>query len=137
MIGVRCQSLRPYVLTRSNTSAIFFYVMAYSPLRTLVGLVAVFHFFIPALSLEVTDASKCRGECGDRKNTLTTDLVCQDSSFNTTANGITMKNCLLCESTGTTYLNNHSGDLWDFLCMYYLDHLSPFLHTPRSIPLHL
>ncbi|PIG80772.1 hypothetical protein AARAC_010659 [Aspergillus arachidicola] len=89
--------------------------MAYLPLRTLVGLAAAIYFSIPALSLEVTDSSKCRGECGDRKNTLTTDLVCQDSSFNTTANGITMKNCLLCESTGTTYINDHSGDTWDFL----------------------
>ncbi|KAE8136571.1 hypothetical protein BDV38DRAFT_249281 [Aspergillus pseudotamarii] len=90
-------------------------MMAYLPLRTLVGLVAVLSLSIPVLSLEVLDSSKCRGECGDRKNTLTTDLVCQDSSFNTTANGITMKNCLLCESTGTTYVNDHASDTWDFL----------------------
>ncbi|KAE8372788.1 hypothetical protein BDV26DRAFT_273381 [Aspergillus bertholletiae] len=89
--------------------------MVYMPLRTLVGLVATISFCTPVVSLEVLDASKCRGECGERKNTLTTDLVCEDSSFNTTANGITMKNCLLCESTGTTYINDHQSDTWDFL----------------------
>ncbi|KAE8408597.1 hypothetical protein BDV37DRAFT_156747 [Aspergillus pseudonomiae] len=89
--------------------------MAYLPLRTLVGLVAAISLCIPALSLEVLDSSKCRAVCGDRKNTLTSDLVCQDSLFNTSANGLTMKSCLLCESTGTTYVNNRSSDIWTFL----------------------
>lgn len=72
------------------------------------------------LALEVTSGSPCKSVCnGDYKGgfTFEGDLVCSDSQYNTTSEGNTMKSCLLCESTSTTYDNETENDLLWFLCM--------------------
>ncbi|KAE8393153.1 hypothetical protein BDV23DRAFT_192072 [Aspergillus alliaceus] len=84
--------------------------------RALIGLIlTTFYLTIPVTSLNVLKSSKCAAECGERTNTLASDLVCPDSSFNTSADGLTMKNCLLCLSTGTTYISDEQSDTWSFL----------------------
>ncbi|KAH8432675.1 uncharacterized protein LDX57_010302 [Aspergillus melleus] len=67
-----------------------------------------------AFSLAVTGSSSCTETCGSGF-TYASDLVCSDSSFNSTSKGLKLKDCLLCESTSTAYELPNQNDIYWFL----------------------
>ncbi|KAB8237481.1 uncharacterized protein BDW43DRAFT_297213 [Aspergillus alliaceus] len=81
----------------------------------LVGLIAAIYLYTPAISLGTIETSKCIKDCGSSRKTTADDLVCQDSAYNTTEKGKTVKSCLLCQSTGTAYISDERNDIYTFL----------------------
>ena len=83
--------------------------------RILLGLLAVAYLFTPVYSLATIPKSKCIKNCGTTPKTTADDLVCPDSAYNNTEKGRTVKDCLLCQSTGTAYINDERNDIYTFL----------------------
>ncbi|OGM49844.1 hypothetical protein ABOM_001439 [Aspergillus bombycis] len=83
--------------------------------RILLGLLAVTYIFTPVYSLATIEKSKCIKNCGTTRKTSADDLVCPDSAYNNTQKGRTVKDCLLCQSTGTAYINDERNDIYTFL----------------------
>ncbi|KAE8150800.1 hypothetical protein BDV25DRAFT_153771 [Aspergillus avenaceus] len=79
------------------------------------GLLALAYFCEPVASLVYIRQSKCAAACGDKSTISDDDVVCPDSSFNSTAEGLTIRDCLLCQSTGTTYVTDERSDTYNFL----------------------
>ncbi|KAE8150801.1 hypothetical protein BDV25DRAFT_139483 [Aspergillus avenaceus] len=89
-------------------------------LHKLNASLAIYFLFILIQTIQVTslgtiNTSKCISVCGDDRKTTTSDLVCPDSSYNSSSNGETMKTCLLCQSTGTAYISDERNDIYTFL----------------------
>ena len=76
---------------------------------------------IPALAVIATVNSPCLSICGGTQKTVDDELICNDGDYNSTVKGLTMKNCLLCESTSTTYSNQFDSDLYWFICRLSLE----------------
>jgi hypothetical protein len=76
---------------------------------------------IPALAVIATVNSPCLSICGGTDKTVDDELICNDGDYNSTVKGLTMKNCLLCESTSTTYSNQFNSDIYWFICALSLD----------------
>ncbi|KAE8154607.1 hypothetical protein BDV25DRAFT_103207 [Aspergillus avenaceus] len=73
--------------------------------------IALASLWVPAIALSVTSSSPCASVCDNGGGaTVASDLVCADTDYNTTVKGLTMKRCLLCQSTSTTYKNASSND---------------------------
>ncbi|KAF4214573.1 hypothetical protein CNMCM8980_001363 [Aspergillus fumigatiaffinis] len=70
---------------------------------------------IPALAVIATVNSPCLSICGGTDKTVDDELICNDGDYNSTVKGLTMKNCLLCESTSTTYSNQFNSDIYWFI----------------------
>ncbi|KAF7118910.1 hypothetical protein CNMCM5793_008546 [Aspergillus hiratsukae] len=70
---------------------------------------------IPALAVIATVNSPCLSICGGTQKTVDDELICNDGDYNSTVKGLTMKNCLLCESTSTTYSNQFDSDIYWFI----------------------
>ncbi|KAE8164803.1 hypothetical protein BDV40DRAFT_298122 [Aspergillus tamarii] len=81
----------------------------------LLGLLAVTYLFTPVHSLATIPSSKCVKSCGSSRKTTADDLVCPDAAYNSTAKGKTVRDCLLCQSTGTAYINDERNDIYTFL----------------------
>ncbi|KAE8372789.1 hypothetical protein BDV26DRAFT_297535 [Aspergillus bertholletiae] len=81
----------------------------------LLALLAVTYLVTPVCSLATIPTSKCIKDCGDTRKTSADDLVCPDSAYNNTKDGRIVKDCLLCQSTGTAYINDERNDIYTFL----------------------
>ncbi|RHZ43991.1 uncharacterized protein CDV56_100788 [Aspergillus thermomutatus] len=69
----------------------------------------------PVLAVIATVNSPCLSICGGTEKTVNDELICNDGDYNSTVHGLTMKNCLLCESTSTTYSNQFDSDIYWFI----------------------
>ncbi|EAW11716.1 uncharacterized protein ACLA_094150 [Aspergillus clavatus NRRL 1] len=83
--------------------------------NVLLLLLGVFLLVAPSLAVVVSEGSPCLVTCGGTAKTENRDLICKDADYNTTAEGIKMKNCLLCESTSTTYRTPYDSDIYWFI----------------------
>ncbi|GIJ99497.1 hypothetical protein Aspvir_001629 [Aspergillus viridinutans] len=70
---------------------------------------------IPASAVIATVNSPCLSICGGTAKTVNDELICNDGDYNSTVKGLAMKNCLLCESTSTTYSNQFDSDIYWFI----------------------
>jgi hypothetical protein len=80
--------------------------------------------------LEVTNTSLCAGTCNGPSLTFSDDLSCSDEAYWNTANGVTFRNCLECESTSVAVSGDTStpqnNDIYWLLCESLLS------RTPRE-----
>ncbi|KAJ4423831.1 hypothetical protein N0V82_001570 [Gnomoniopsis sp. IMI 355080] len=83
-----------------------------------LALLLLFTLFDPLLALSVTPDSPCSSKCtsdgseSTTSNTVTADIVCDDSDFTSTTKGETWKECMSCLQNSTYTQGEESDQGW-------------------------
>lgn len=82
-------------------------------------------------ALQITPGSPCSSVCGDSSTTDTSDIVCNDFDYYSSAAGATFMNCMQCLQTSNTTTDAEDDVSW-FLCTCFFASTS-WLHLTSNM----